>query len=276
MTAEPFADVDLAGAFDFHVHTAPDVRPRTHTALELAELAAAAGMAGFVVKSHTEPTTGRAAAVRARFPDLKVYGGITLNAAAGGIVALNVRATLAAGGRIVWLPTVDGRGERSGKKLAGGIAMTDAQGRVTAELRAVLETVAEADAILATAHAADYELLPVVRAAREVGVKRILVNHPEIFFLQFSVDLQQELRDAGAVLERCYPRPEAADGFGQIARELREVGVDSSILATDLGRADLPSPIDGLRRMIHELKQRGFSGKEISRLTRENPLKLLR
>ena len=275
MNDEPWRQISLEGVVDFHVHTAPDNRPRWHTALELAEKANRDGMAGFVVKSHHEPTATRAAEARTKFPNLSVHGGVTLNRAAGGIDARMVAEVLASGGRVVWLPTLDGRGQSSGPGANDGLAVVDTAGHVPGELIRVFEIIAEHDAILATGHVAANEILPAVRSARRAGVRRILVNHPEIPFLSFSVDLQKQLRDEGVLLERCYPRPEAEDGFAQIAHEIRSVGVPSTILATDLGRRDLPPPMHGLRRMIHELEQRGFDEQEIATMTRVNPVELL-
>jgi hypothetical protein len=76
-------------------------------------------------------------------------------------------------------------------------------------------------------------------------------------------------------LERCYPRPEAVHGFDQIAADTRQVGVAHTVLATDLGRRDLPSPLEGLRRLIQALVQRGFSSAEIAEMTCRNPRRLL-
>ena len=129
--------------------------------------------------------------------------------------------------------------------------------------------------MLATAHVAADEVLTLVQIAAARGVRRILVNHPEIPFLDYPVELQQRLRDAGAWLERCYPRPEAVDGFRQIADQIRQVGADSTILATDLGRRDLPPPVEGLRRLIHELLELGVSPAEVRRMTVQNPDRLL-
>ena len=275
MKDEPWQHVSLEGVVDFHVHTAPDVRPRWHTALELAEKASRDGMAGFVVKSHHESTAARAEEARTKFPTLSVHGGVTLNRAAGGIDARMVAEVLASGGRVVWLPTLDGRGQRRDPGANDALAVVDTAGHVTSELMRVFEIIAEHDAVLATGHVAANEVLPAVRSARRAGVRRILVNHPEIPFLSFSVDLQKQLCDEGVLLERCFPRPEAEDGFAQIAHEIRSVGVPSTLLATDLGRRDLPPPMNGLRRMIHELEQRGFDEQEIATMTRVNPVALL-
>ena len=55
----------MRGAFDPHVHVAPDFAPRRITDLELAERCLELGLAGFGLKSHYTATAERAAVVNA-------------------------------------------------------------------------------------------------------------------------------------------------------------------------------------------------------------------
>ena len=57
-------DALLEGAFDTHVHSAPDVLPRKFDDLELAERFKQRKMGGFVLKSHYICTADRATLVR--------------------------------------------------------------------------------------------------------------------------------------------------------------------------------------------------------------------
>ena len=252
--------VSLSGAWDTHVHTAPDSRPRWHTADELADLAAAADMAGLVLKNHERSTVGPATGAQENHPGLDIAGGIVLNRSQGGLDTAVVEQALASGARIIWLPTKDGRGDSGDLDALNAPALTE-----------ILERIAAADAVLATGHIAAEEVLPVARAARRAGVKRILINHPEIPFNVFEPDLQKALRDEGAYLERCYPRPESDTGFAGIARDLLDVGAESTILATDLGRTDLPPPLDGLREMLTMLAEHGVPESDLDRAVRQNP-----
>src|SRR5262245_26321465 len=54
----------LAGAIDIHVHSAPDDRPRSIDAVEVAKLARAKGMRAIVLKNHYDPTGPLAYVVR--------------------------------------------------------------------------------------------------------------------------------------------------------------------------------------------------------------------
>src|SRR5215472_17825261 len=85
--AEPSAHARelVRGAFDLHVHTGPDLLPRSASDLDLAYRCRERGLAGFVIKSHYMPSAPRAALVRSLVPEVHVLGSITLNAAVGGM-----------------------------------------------------------------------------------------------------------------------------------------------------------------------------------------------
>ena len=75
----------LEGAYDLHVHAAPDVVRRKMDDMELAKSYAEAGMKGFLIKAHYFNTEGRAYHVRKAFPGLKVLGSLVLNNSMGGL-----------------------------------------------------------------------------------------------------------------------------------------------------------------------------------------------
>ena len=64
----------VRGAYDLHVHVAPDVPPRRIDDRELAQRCAELGLAGFALKSHYTSTAERAQVVSALFPEVEVVG----------------------------------------------------------------------------------------------------------------------------------------------------------------------------------------------------------
>ena len=58
----------------------------------------------------------------------------------------------------------------------------------------------EGDIILASGHLSIKEIVPLVKEARDVGVKRILINHPE-YIVNGSVSAQKGLAQMGAYIE---------------------------------------------------------------------------
>src|SRR5512142_2602501 len=97
----------LKGAYDTHMHVAPDVVERKIDDVSLAHRFAELGMDGFVLKSHYGSTAERASVVRAAVPGVDVLGAISLNRAVGGMNPLAVAIAAREDARTVWFPTVD-------------------------------------------------------------------------------------------------------------------------------------------------------------------------
>ena len=102
----------LEGAFDTHIHSAPDVLPRKFNDLELAQRFKARRMAGFVLKSHYICTADRATLVNQIVPEIQAFGAIALNNSVGGLnpLALDIAGRL--GTRVV-LPAVGRQRQRA-------------------------------------------------------------------------------------------------------------------------------------------------------------------
>ena len=78
------------------------------------------------------------------------------------------------------------------------------------------------------------------------------------------------------MFERCYVS--VADyevPIEQVAAEIREVGVESSVLATDFGQEHKLSPPDGLAKYVTRLEAAGFSPADFDRMLRRSPAILL-
>src|SRR4051794_13052134 len=101
----------LEGAFDTHIHSAPDVLPRKFNDLELGQRFKARRMAGFVLKSHYICTADRATLVNQMFPEILAFGAIAMNNSVGGLnpLALDIAGRL--GTRVCFLPSVDNANE---------------------------------------------------------------------------------------------------------------------------------------------------------------------
>jgi hypothetical protein len=288
----------LEGAFDTHIHSAPDVLPRKFNDLELAERFKARRMAGFVLKSHYICTADRATLVNAIHPEIQAFGAITLNNSVGGLnpLALDIAGRL--GTKVCWLPSVDNAnelenvaGQRDESKLpywmsiaremramgiAGSFLSVTEAGQVTQATRQCLEIIATHDMLLATSHIRPSEVLPVVRVAQEVGVKRIIITHPEFPTTLLSIDQQRELARLGVYFERCFTTPNTGKiSWEQVYANIREVGPSSTILATDLGQTTAPYPDEGLGMFIGRLLDNGFAEKDVQLMVRDNPAQLL-
>jgi Family of unknown function (DUF6282) len=284
----------VAGAYDTHVHIEPDVMPRRIDDLTLARRCAAAGLAGFVLKSHYVPTAERAAVVRAAVPGADVRGAITLNAAVGGLNPAAVEIAARSGATVVWLPTVDAANQQACQArdpdgarppmwaalqaslrqrgiAAGPVAVVDQDGNPTQALRHVLALIAEHGLVLATGHLSGPEIRTVVTAARAAGVTKIVVTHPEFTSQRLPAEEQRFLAGQGALLERCFTTPHTGKvSWCQMFDHIRAAGPEHSVLSSDLGQPFNPPVEDGLALLAEHLLSAGFTSGEISTMAVRN------
>ncbi|TDC51178.1 cytosolic protein [Actinomadura sp. KC345] len=276
----------VRGAYDVHIHVAPDVMERRIDDLALAPRFAAAGLGGFVLKSHYFPTAERAAVVRAAVPGFGAVGAITLNGSVGGMNPVAVELAGRAGARFVWLPTVDSANQRActasdpegarppmwarlqEELRADGMAADPVDvvqdGRVTDATRQVLRVIAKHDMTLATGHLGTAEIGTVVDTAAAEGVRRIVVTHPEFTSQRVAAERQRELAAKGALMERCFTTPYT----GKVSWDLwvdniRAVGPEHSVLSSDLGQPFNPPVEDGLALMADRLLAEGFTEDDV-------------
>ncbi len=290
----------IEGAYDIHVHSGPDVMARSASDLELARAFEKRGLAGYIIKSHYTSTAGRAALAREAVPAVDVVGAITLNSAVGGMNAMAVEIAAREGARLVWFPTVDAANEPAGREdpkpgaklpfwakmqqelraegvVSKPVAVVDERGEALPEVREVLASIAKHDMILATGHLGRDEIFAVVDAAVEEGVKRIVVTHPEFPSQNLSADDQRALAAKGPYLERCFTTAHT----GKVAWEtmfanVRAVGVEHSVMSTDLGQPVNPPIEDGLALFADRFLEAGFSEDEIRRMVVGTPRLLVR
>jgi hypothetical protein len=279
----------LRGAVDLHIHTAPDIFPRSVDAIEAAEEAKAAGMAGIAIKSHSTDTAARAetASRRAGFP---VTGGVALNYPVGGLNPYAVQESARQGGRIVWLPTLSARHFlarahnvpilRAQSPLESeGITVTTEDGRVKPEVEEILQLVRQHDMILCSGHVSPSEAIQVFRRAQQVGIERLVVTHPHADFVGASAEDMAELAALGALNEMHYAFVteiiEPPQTMSHLADLIRAVGVRACYLATDGGQAANPRPVEALRLFIEGMLAEGFTPDEVRYMTAEAPRTLL-
>ena len=281
MSVYTYTRVELAGVVDLHLHTAPDVRQRSLDDLAAARAALDLGMAGVLLKNHHAPTAARAAVARLAVTGAPVFGGVVLNEFVGGLNPAAVEASVQMGGRAVWLPTFSALNHRRVERLGtDGIALFDSTGKPLHALVRVLELAAELDQLLSTGHVSADEVMAVVPLAREIGVRRILIQHAEHSVVALTHDQQRALADRGAYVERCYgtPRPEGGTHEPMLARNvtaIRAIGAASTVLSSDLGQPENPAWPSGYLTYLQELEDAGLSAAEMDLMCRKNPAQLL-
>ena len=287
----------LEGAVDLHVHPAPSPLPRRIDAREAGELAGEAGFDAIVVKSHHHSTVMDVLALGepgGNGSGARVYGGIALNSAVGGLNPHAVDLALKMGGRIVWFPTIASpqhiahhRADPDLKfpKLAvqlqpeEPIDVFDANGQLKPEVHQILESIAEADAILASGHMAPASITAVFEAAREKGVRRMLVNHPN-FVIEASYDDARHWVGLGALIEHSLCMYDDDSAFYHwdletLVKWIEAVGAEHSTLGSDLGQMANPLPTESFRKIVTGLLDRGMPERDVRRMVADNPRQLL-
>ena len=268
--------IDLEGAIDLHFHAGPDVRERKLTYLEAAIQARDVGMKAILIKSHSTITADIASLIQPLVRDILVFGGIALNYPLGGLNPVAVETALKLGAKQIWMPTLHAANQYRYEKKRGGITVLNREGSLKREVIEILEILSEHDVILSTGHLSQSEIVLLVREAKKRRIKKVLVTHPDHFFIQMPVEVQRELANEGVFFDRCFPTQRTSPlTMEEMAKRIKEVGVASSILTSDFGQPENPFPVEGLRSYIQQFIQLGFSTQEIDQMVRINPSRLL-
>lgn len=283
--------IDISGAVDLHCHPYPDLFPRLADDFDIVRAARDAGMKAIVLKCHHENTVSRAYLVQRVVPDIRVYGGIVLNSYVGGINPAAVEASLRLGGKEVWMPTVDagyhaevhgGTGgydsQGGGRQQAEGIWVADKEGRLTPEIKEVLELVAQYGAILGTCHLSPREIVALVKEARSVGVEKIVVTHPYFKVPNFDLDTLEEVARLGAMPEFGYCTVSPAWQYAaveKIVHSIERIGASRCLLVSDTGQRHNPIPSEALRVFAQTIFEKGIPQADVEQMIGANPADLL-
>lgn len=272
------------GIIDLHYHSGPDVKMRKLNDLELMEQGVRLEVRAVVIKTHYSPTAGRAALAnflrKEKYPDsdFELVGSIVLNHSVGGLNPYALETELKLGAKVVWLPTLDAENENRKAGKSGGIQLVR-DGKAVPELGPVFALIRDYDACLQTGHISGEEVFPVVEAARKVGVRKIVVTHPEYHIVGMTLEQQARIvRDYGVLLERETAQPVGSQIVSNLASNveaIRALGAEYFILATDSGQINTPFWQDTLRESLNYYSHAGISQEEIDMMTKRNPGKML-
>ena len=294
------SDPALVGAIDLHAHQDPDSNgpsynlqsARSLDGIDLAKRAKAAGMRGFVVKQHLDQTAGLAYYLRKLYPDMEIFGGMGSNLTTGTKVnawAVTHMTEMKGGwGRIVWMPSWDSehtfrlsRGWPAGRPYVSVAKDKELLPEVKEAIAIIAKTRtrdSNGELILATGHNSPEEVLMMIREAKRVGVRSIIVTHPLLESVGMNREQMVEAAKLGAYLEFVsgFARgARAAETTKQYVEAIRAVGVEQSFVSSDLGQLTTLFPPDGLATAAKALRANGFTERELDILFKENPARIL-
>lgn len=285
----------LNGVIDLHIHAGPSVAKRSVDAIEMMQEAVDTGYRAAVIKDHYFPTMMSATMAQEHFGREKtqMFGGIVLNNSVGLFNLNAVDAACAMGAKFVCMPTVSSQCHIDGHKGAflgsGNTTVPESpvcylrqDGSLDPALVQVLEYLAKKpDVILYTGHGTAAEVDALIRKAAELGIQRILVNHPH-FLVHATYDQMAAWAKLGAFIELnagvvkdIAILSEPVD-LSVVGKMLETVPADHLVVDSDFGQKVNGSPVNGLYRFIEALmNDLRVSEAQIHTMTKTNPAWLL-
>jgi hypothetical protein len=278
--------IDVDGAWDLHVHSAPDLFPRIADDVSMVRDAAAKGFAGVVMKNHFESTASRAQLAARAVPGIRVCGGLVLNRYVGGVNPRAVEAALRLGARIVWMPTLDAACHRAAFGFGGGFAAQSSgletqdeglsllrDGRLIAEAREVMALVKQHGAALATGHVSFEEIGALVAEAEAQGFRKLILTHPYDRAPGLTLAQVASLARPCVRIEFVFcsitPNWRFTDA-ATIAHCIRTLGPARFVISSDGGQAHNPMPADGYRQFVRVLHAEGVAAEDFRVMCRDN------
>lgn len=287
--------ITMEGACDLHIHTSPDIFERIADDVETAIICRDAGMKAIVFKCHADTTMVRAWHTARQVSGIKVFGGVTLNLNVGGINPAAVDVALKLGAVEVWMPSYHSLAHYQATGKMGGyghqgadvvtnypvkpITILDEKGELIPEIWPILELVKQYDVILGTSHLGAEEGLKLIKAAREVGCKKVVLTHP--FFAPPSCTIEQVKRavELGAFCEFCsgnalspIPAPIALELYKEA---VDACGSDHFIISSDTGHPRKTTAPETSRMFGQSLVFKGVKQSDVEKMLKENYNSLL-
>jgi len=287
------ADELIRDTVDLHYHSGPSPFPRRLDPVESAKHYDEHAFKAVVYKSHHHNTVMDVLSIKKSVLDnlrVRVFGGIALNGLVGGLNPRAVEMCLRMGGKIVWFPTISSPSHIAHLSEGGGFptatmklqpeapnSVFDDQGKLKPEVHDIIQLVKEEDAVLAAGHMSPPEIFAVFKAAREAGVQKLLVLHPD-FVCNLNADQARDLVRLGAFIEQAagfYSRDRPDWPIDRLVNWIKAVGPEHTTLGSDTGQATAPLPSEVFGKVAHKLVESGIAERDVRRMLSDNPGSLL-
>lgn len=281
----------LTGAIDGHIHSGPDVTVRIGTSIDIARGAAESGMAAIVLKDHVWPSFTKAILTDQAVDGIDVYGGICLNTTAGGLSARSVRGAVAGGTKVIMFPTFDlphtahsEHPSRLQREHAFGeryhpTQILEEDGSLTDKAAAIVDVCAEnPDVVLSNGHVPGTESVAIMERARERGVTRMVIEHPNGHPDWFTEDELRRLVGLGVKFNISYNPYNAVmqqRRFRECVEMIEFLGPENCALITDSGQPYNAWPYITFNLFCEMLYREGVSLSDIFTMAKQTPALLL-
>ena len=192
-------------------------------------------------------------------------------------------------GRVVWLPTFDADNHvKVFKDAPEAIKVVDAQGKVLPAVIEVMKICAKQNLVLNTGHSSATEALALVKQAKDVGVKHVVVTHAMFTVVNMNPEQMKQAATMGAKIEIDFlgtlMGPNAHMGWmahwknvsaKDNAEAIKAIGAEHFVMGSDLGQTGNPSHMDGMKALVGGLKANGITDAQIKVIARDNAAAML-
>ena len=287
----------LKGAIDNHVHCCPHINKRSTNIFEVIKKAEKLKMHAIGLMDNFSNTSGYASLVKKYLPKLKikVFGGLIMEPPSGGVNYENAKISLSYsyfkndGAKFISFPTHHTRHvaklEKRKKNYIKKCFYVPNSGPTNETLK-ILELIAKKNVVLNTGHLSANETINLVKHAKKIGVKKILIPSNT-----FNATTIAELKKLKVKFEFSYffiskatnvplthvdgEKHKIQGTNRNLLRKLIKIADPKNvILSSDCGVSILPKPYIGFTKFIDQIIKLGFSKKEIEYMIKTNPKKL--
>lgn len=289
-------DILKIGEFiDLHVHIGPEPIPRKFT-LEKLVSEENNKLSGIGLKNHFYPTTPFIRSLD-RTDNLTLIGSVVLNNYVGGLNPDVVYSTAKISDKpiIVWFPTInaDNYLRRSEYEIrpewvnenfksrpsseVRSIKIINKSGKLTEEASSVLRMIKDNNCILATGHISTNETERLVSDALGIGIDKIIITHPMYQLIEMPIDKQIEITQAKGVYIEVPYSMYAIDKISieELVKTIKKVSPYKSIISSDVGQINMPSPSVALKEFTQLLGENGIDEESLNQMGKLNPRKLI-
>ena len=290
-----FYDELLVGAIDLHCHIDLEFskeEPKREPEPVWLPKAEAMGLRGVVLKSHWWPTVNVVPYILSSVKTtVSLWSSVAMNICAGGPSPCVIEASAALGAKMVFLPTWSARNDillkgfshrlRSIYKAFGkienpGYVFTNDKGELLPGGQEIIECCKSYNLVLGTGHVSWQESLAFAQAARGMGFKALVINHPLSAMIEAPLDALKRAAELGAFVETCWNQlaPGRMDSH-ELVEKLRVIGLKQVVASTDYFRPYSPNPPELFRMFLGMLHEGGLNRDEIKQVACTNPARVM-
>jgi len=204
---------------------------------------------------------------------------VVLNYPAGGLNPAIVKVCIDLGGKLVWLPSVNASHYCTVMGRTGGIEVLDENGEVLPELLAIFEMIRDGNLILVLSHQSVYERFVLIKKAREMGLKKIVLSHPLGSVNRADPEQIAQMVEMGAYADVTYntsfPNLYQKGDIKGTLKLFELIGFDKIVGGSECSQLGTVSPSVGMELFLRSLLLLGISKKDIRIMFDETPTRLL-